>query len=179
MFIALTAEERGLLGSDYFAHYPTVPVDSIVANVNIDMPLFLFPLADIVAFGAEHSSLGTIADAAATAEGFILTPDPIPEENIFARSDQYSFVRKGVPAIYLDSGFSSADPDVDGQAVATDHYHNHYHQPSDDLSRPIDWDSAVRFTRANARIGWAIANDDARPAWNEGDFFGDKFAGGQ
>ena len=176
MFIALTAEERGLRGSDYFAHYPTVPVDSIVANVNIDMPLFLFPLADIVAFGAEHSSLGAVADAAATAEGFVLTPDPVPEEGIFRRSDQYSFVRKGIPAIYLDPGFTSSDPAFDGEVLRTDHRHNHYHRPSDDLSRPIDWDSAVRFTRANARIGWAIANDDARPTWNEGDFFGDKFA---
>ncbi len=179
MFIALTGEERGLLGSDYFAHYPTVPVDSIVANVNIDMPLFIFPLADIVAFGAEHSSLGAVADAAVAAEGFVLTPDPVPEEGLFRRSDQYSFVRKGIPAIYLDPGFTSSDPDFDGEALRTDHRHNHYHRPSDDLSRPIDWDSAVRFTRANARIGWAIANDDARPAWNEGDFFGDKFAGGQ
>jgi Zn-dependent M28 family amino/carboxypeptidase len=179
MFIALTGEERGLLGSDYFAHYPTVPVDSIVANVNIDMPLFIFPLADIVAFGAEHSSLGAVAGAAATAEGFVLTPDPIPEEGLFRRSDQYSFVRKGIPAIYLDPGFTSSDPDIDGEALRTDHRHNHYHRPSDDLSRPIDWDSAVRFTRANARIGWAIANDDARPTWNEGDFFGDKFASGQ
>jgi Zn-dependent M28 family amino/carboxypeptidase len=176
MFIALTGEERGLLGSDYFAHYPTVPVDSIVANVNIDMPLFIFPLADIVAFGAEHSSLGAVADTAVAAEGFVLTPDPIPEEGLFRRSDQYSFVRKGIPAIYLDPGFTSSDPDIDGEALRTDHRHNHYHRPSDDLSRPIDWDSAVRFTRANARIGWAIANDDARPTWNEGDFFGDKFA---
>ena len=179
MFIALTAEERGLLGSEYFAHYPTVPTDSIVANVNIDMPLFIYPLADIVAFGAEHSSLGPVADAAVAAEGFVLTPDPIPEESIFRRSDQYSFVRKGIPAIYLDPGFNSSDPDIDSVAMRTDHRQNHYHRPSDDLSRPIDWDSAVRFTRANARIGWAIANDDARPTWNEGDFFGDKFGGGQ
>jgi Zn-dependent M28 family amino/carboxypeptidase len=179
MFIALTGEERGLLGSDYFAHYPTVPTDSIVANVNIDMPLFIYPLADIVAFGAEHSSLGPLTDTAVAAEGFVLTPDPIPEENIFRRSDQYSFVRRGIPAIYLDPGFTSTDPDIDSVAMRTDHRHNHYHRPSDDLSRPIDWDSAVRFTRANARIGWGIANDDARPTWNEGDFFGDKFAGGQ
>ena len=176
MFIALTAEERGLLGSEYFARYPTVPTDSIVANVNIDMPLFIYPLADIVAFGAEHSSLGPVADAAVAAEGFVLTPDPIPEESIFRRSDQYSFVRKGIPAIYLDPGFNSSDPDIDSVAMRTDHRQNHYHRPSDDLSRPIDWDSAVRFTRANARIGWAIANDDARPTWNEGDFFGDKFS---
>ncbi|MDA1064164.1 MAG: M28 family metallopeptidase [Proteobacteria bacterium] len=176
LFIALTGEEKGLLGSDYFAHYPTVPSDSIVANVNIDMPLFLFPLADIIAFGAENSSLGPVAAAAASAEGLVLTPDPVPIENIFVRSDQYSFVKKGIPAIYLDPGPTSTDDSIDGAAITTAFRRTHYHQPSDDLSQPIDWDSAVRFTRANTRIGWSIANDDARPSWNEGNFFGEMFA---
>ena len=176
MFIALTGEEKGLLGSDYFAHYPTVPIDSIVANVNIDMPLFLYPLADVVAFGAEHSSLQAIVAAAANAEGFTLTPDPVPEENFFVRSDQYSFVRQGIPAIYLDPGFGTTDAEIDAEAIFQDHLRNHYHRPSDDLSRPIDWDSALRFARAITRIGLGIANDDARPTWNEGDFFGNKFA---
>jgi hypothetical protein len=176
MFIALTAEEHGLLGSEYFSHYPTVPFDSIVANVNVDMPLFLFPASELVGFGAEHSSLGPVTEAAVSAEGFVLAPDPYPEENSFRRSDQYSFVKKGVPAIYLDNGFGSTDPDVDGEAVVKDHLANHYHQPSDDLSRPLDWDSTVRFTRAITRVGWSVANDDARPTWNEGDFFGDMFA---
>ncbi len=176
LFIAVTAEERGLLGSDYFAHYPTVPTEAMVANVNLDMPLFLFPLADIIAFGSEHSSLEATVEAAINAEGFALTPDPMPEENIFIRSDQYSFVRKGVPATFLVPGYTSTDPDVDGEAVVKAFRKLHYHQPSDDLSRPIDWDSAVRFTRANARIGYAIADDDARPTWNEGDFFGEMFA---
>lgn len=176
MFIALTGEERGLLGSDYFAHYPTVPADSLVANVNLDMPLFLFPIAELVDFGAAHSSLKGPMTAAAEAEGFALVPDPMPEENLFIRSDQYSFVRQGIPASYLDTGFGSTDPDVDGEALVRDHIKNHYHKPSDDLSRPIHWDSAVRFTRANVRVGFAVANADTRPTWNEGDFFGDKFA---
>ncbi len=176
MFIGLTAEEKGLRGSDYFAHYPTVPSDSIVANVNLDMPLFLFPVAEIIGFGAEHSSLQAPMSAAAEAEGFLLVPDPLPEENFFVRSDQYSFVKKGIPASYLDVSNHSSDPDIDGEAVYEDHIKNHYHKPSDDLSRPVDWDSAVRFARANARIGLAIANDDERPSWNEGDFFGEMFA---
>jgi len=176
MFIGLTAEEKGLLGSDYFAHYPTVPSDSIVANVNLDMPLFLFPVAELVGFGAEHSSLQAPMAAAAEAEGFVLAPDPMPEENLFIRSDQYSFVKKGIPASYLDVSNRSSDPDIDGDAVVKDHRKNHYHRPSDDLSRPVDWDSAVRFARANARIGLAVANDDDRPTWNEGDFFGEMFA---
>jgi len=175
LFVAVTAEERGLLGSDYFAHYPTVPTASMVANANLDMPLFLFPVADIIAFGSEHSSLEAAVEEAISAEGFALTPDPMPEENIFRRSDQYSFVRKGVPAAYLVPGYSSTDASVDGQAVVVAHRKHHYHRPSDDLSRTVDWGSAVRFARANARIGYAIANDDARPTWNEGDFFGEKF----
>jgi hypothetical protein len=176
MFIALTGEELGLLGSDYFARYPTVPVESIVANVNIDMPVLIFPVADLIAFGAEHSSLDLVASAAATAEGFVLVPDPQPEEHFFVRSDQYSFVQQGIPAIYIDPGYGSTDPGIDGEALKTEFERSHYHEPSDDMSRPIDWPSAIRFTRANARIGWGIANDDARPTWNEGDFFGDKFA---
>ncbi len=176
IFIALTGEEQGLLGSDYFAHYPTVPTDALVANVNIDMPLFLYPLADIIAFGAENSSLGPVAAAAASAEGFALTPDPMPVENIFVRSDQYSFVKKGVPAIYLSPGMTSSESGVDGAAITTAFRRTHYHQPTDDLLQPIDWDSAIRFTRAKARIGWSIANDDARPRWNAGNFFGEMFA---
>ncbi|NNC77147.1 MAG: M28 family peptidase [Woeseiaceae bacterium] len=176
MFIALTGEESGLLGSDYFAHYPTVPIEKIVANINVDMPLFLYPLADLVAFGSEHSSLEGDVALAARAEGFSLTPNPLPEENLFVRSDQYSFVRQGVPSIFLVSGFTSLDPELDGEALFRDHLKNHYHKPSDDLSRPVDWPSAVRFTRSHIRIGYAVANATARPTWNDGDFFGERFA---
>ncbi len=179
LFIAVTGEERGLLGSDYFAHYPTVPTAALVANVNLDMPLFLYPVADLIAFGSEHSSLEAVVAEAAVAEGFVLSPDPLPEETLFVRSDQYSFVRKGVPSAYLVPGFTSSDPNVDGASLFRDHLKNYYHRPSDDLSRSIDWDSAVRFARANARIGYLIADADDRPAWNEGDFFAIKFAGGQ
>jgi hypothetical protein len=175
LFVALTGEERGLLGSDYFAHYPTVPTDAIVANVNLDMPLFLYPVADLIAFGAEHSSLETLIASAITAEDFVLTPDPIPEEVIFIRSDQYSFVRQGTPAVYLMPGFTSSDPDIDGEAAFRDHLATHYHRPSDEASRPFHIESALRFARANVRIGLAIADDDLRPVWNEGDFFGDRF----
>lgn len=176
MFIALTAEEKGLLGSDYYANYPTVPMESVVANVNLDMPLFLVPVGDIIAFGAEHSSLIGPVESAAAAEGFTVTPDPMPEEVIFIRSDQYSFVRQGVPSIFLVPGFDSANPDAEGVRLFQDFLRNHYHRPSDDLSLPVDWESAVRFARANARIGYEVAEAPGRPAWNEGDFFGDKFA---
>jgi len=176
LFIALTGEERGLVGSDYFAHYPTVPGDSLVANVNLDMPLLLYPLADVIAFGSEHSSLEQVIGEVVVEEGFELAPDPVPEEVLFIRSDQYSFVKKGVPSVFLVPGFTSTDPDIDGGMLFNQHLKTHYHQPSDDLSRPIDWDSALRFARANVRIGHAVAEKDQRPAWNQGDFFGDKFA---
>jgi len=175
LFIALTGEERGLVGSDYFAHYPTVPSDSLVANVNLDMPLFLYPLADVIAFGSEHSSLEQVISKVVQEEELALAPDPVPEEVLFIRSDQYSFVKKGVPSVFLVPGFTSTDPDIDGGSQFNEHLKTHYHQPSDDLSRPIDWDSALRFARANVRIGHAVAEEDARPTWNDGDFFGEKF----
>ncbi|MCH9694831.1 MAG: M28 family peptidase [Gammaproteobacteria bacterium] len=176
LFIALTAEESGLLGSDFFVNNPTVPIDSIVANINLDMPLFLYPVADLVAFGSQHSSLHSAVEEAAAAEGFVFSPDPLPEENLFVRSDQYSFVRKGVPAVYLIPGFTSSNDDIDGEALFRDHIENHYHEPSDDLTRPVDWDSALRFARAHTRLGYIVANLGERPTWNEGDFFASRFA---
>ncbi len=175
LFIALTAEENGLLGSDYFVNSPTVPIESIVANVNLDMPLFLYPLGDLVAFGSQHSSLHDIVERSAADEGFAFSPDPLPEENLFIRSDQYSFVRKGVPAVFLVPGFTSLDEQIDGEALFRDHLEHHYHKPSDDTSRPVDWDSAVRFARAHTRIGYLIAQQQDRPRWNDGDFFGDRY----
>jgi hypothetical protein len=176
LFLAVTGEERGLLGSDYFAHYPTVPTEALIANVNLDMPLFLYPLADIVAFGAEHSSLESLIAPAIATEDFLLTPDPIPEEVIFIRSDQYSFVRQGIPAVYLVPGFTSQDPTIDGAAAFREHLATHYHRPSDDDTRPVHWDSVLRFARANVRIGIQISATAERPSWNEGDFFGARFA---
>lgn len=175
VFVAVTGEEHGLLGSDYFAHYPTVPSSAIVANVNIDMPLMLFPLDTVVGYGAEHSSLEGLTAAEAKKEGFELTPDPYPDEVYFIRSDQYSFVRQGIPAVYFAEGIGSSDPAVDGRAVQELFFDTHYHHPSDDLSRPIEWETTLRFARAGARIGYRIAMEEQRPTWNEGDFFGEKF----
>ncbi len=175
VFVAVTGEERGLLGSDYFARYPIVPASDIVANVNIDMPMFLFSLDSVVGYGSEHSSLEGLTEAEAAKEEFELTPDPYPDEVYFIRSDQYSFVRQGIPAVYFAEGIGSTDPSIDGRAVQEDFFGTHYHQPSDDLSQPIVWETALRFTRAGVRIGYRIAMEDQRPTWNDGDFFGDKF----
>ena len=175
VFVAVTGEERGLLGSDYFAHYPPMPSSEIVANVNIDMPMFIFPLNTIVGYGAEHSSLEGLTAAEARKEGFELTPDPYPDEVYFIRSDQYSFVRQGIPAVYFAEGIGSPDPALDTRAIYDEFFKVHYHHPSDDLSQPVEWASALRFSRAAARVGYRIAMDEQRPAWNEGDFFGEKF----
>lgn len=176
LFVAVTAEERGLLGSDFFVNNPVVPRGSIVANINLDMPLFLYPVADLVAFGAENSTLQFVAEASAKAEGFYFAPDPMPEENLFVRSDQYSFVRKGIPSIFLVPGFTSLNGDVEGEALFREHLEEHYHKVSDDLSRPVDWNSALRFARAHTRIGYAVASETDRPAWLEGNVFGVRFA---
>jgi hypothetical protein len=175
LFLAVSGEEKGLLGSDYFVENTTIGAGNIVANVNLDMPLFIYPPADVVAFGAEHSSLETVVDEAATKTGFALSPDPIPEEVIFVRSDQYPFVRKGIPAVYLMPGFTSTDPDINGREKFMHFFGNIYHTPADEVSLPFDEESAARFGLLNLELVLAIANDPERPVWNEGDFFGEKF----
>jgi len=175
LFVAVTAEENGLLGSKWFAQNPTVPRGSLVANVNMDMPVLLYPAAGFTAFGAEHSTLGAVAQRATEAEGLQLVPDQTPDEVLFVRSDQYSFVREGIPALYLDDAKLSADPSVDPEAVFREHLRVDYHMPSDDMTLPIHWPSMAALARVNARIGIEIANDPARPAWLPGDFFGETF----
>ncbi len=176
LFLFVTAEEKGLLGSDYFASRPTVPASALAANVNVDMPLVLFPIGDVVAFGAENSTLEAKARAAAASVGLSLSPDPMPEETIFVRSDQYSFVRKGVPAVMFSPGMRSTDAAQDGRKLFLEFIGKHYHRPSDDTSLPMDPASIARFTKANLALGYAIAQDDAAPAWKPGNFFGETFA---
>jgi len=177
LFLAVGGEEKGLLGSDFFADHPTVPMEDIVANVNLDMPLFLYPLADVVAFGAEHSSLDGHVEEAAALAGLKVSPDPMPEEVLFIRSDQYPFVKKGVPAVFFVPGFRSTDPDKDGGQLFNQFLQTHYHKPTDEISLPFHGPSAVAFTLANYHLIRSIANNPRRPVWNEGDFFGAKFGG--
>lgn len=176
LFLAVTGEEKGLLGSDYFAERPTVPIDRIVANINLDMPVFTHVMTDMIAFGAKHSSLVEPAARAARGAGFDLAPDPMPEEAIFVRSDQYSFVRRGVPAVFLVPGFSSPDKGMDGGAGFMHFLRTHYHKPSDQLDLPFEPGVAERFTLMNYLMIRAVADEPERPSWNPGDFFGDRFA---
>lgn len=176
LFAALTGEEQGLLGAQHFVAQPTVPREGLVANINIDMPVLLAPSRDAVVIGAEHSSLGAAAEAAAEEVGVALSPDPFPEEVVFVRSDQYAFVRAGIPAVYLDGGVKSADGERDPRLALTYFLRNCYHQPCDDATQPIQYDDAARLARLAAAIATRVGNDDERPRWNPGDFFGQKFA---
>ncbi len=175
LFIALTGEEKGLLGSGYFAENPTVAIDTIVANVNLDMPLLTFDFKDLVAFGAEHSSLKGSVARAAKRLGLALIADPSPEENFFVRSDHYNFVKQGVPSIFLATGTGSFKKDEDGAKIWKEFRAKHYHKPSDDLNLPFNFDAAARFAQVNFNIARDIANAKDRPTWNQGDFFGDLF----
>lgn len=177
LFVALTAEEKGLLGAEHFARGPGIEGE-LVANLNMDMPVILFPMADAVPIGIEHSSLRVQAEAAAAEVGLTLSPDPMPEEVVFIRSDQYAFVRQGIPALYMDGGVISTDPSINGAERVADFLRNHYHQPSDDLSLPIHYPSAARLARMNALIALEVGDAAERPRWNDGDFFGGMFAGG-
>lgn len=176
LFVVVTAEEKGLLGSSYFATNPTVPATQMVANVNLDMPLILYPFADVVAFGSTHSSLGPIVDAASKKVDVSLSPDPMPEQALFTRSDHYSFVKAGIPSVFLMTGFKSKDPSIDGGKVFKEFLSTHYHNHSDEIDLPINYDAAASFAKVNLMIGLEIANQTEKPSWNKGDFFGQTFA---
>ncbi|MGD8346063.1 MAG: M28 family metallopeptidase [Lysobacterales bacterium] len=175
LFLAVTAEEKGLVGSEYFAHNPTIPAAKMTAVVNLDMPLLLYDFGDVIAFGAEHSTLGETVRQAAEQAGVALTPDPFPEQNIFVRSDHYRFVQQGVPSVFLVTGMESMDGETDARAIFEGFLQKHYHTPSDETTLPIDYAAAARFTRINFDIGKKIANELERPRWHEGDFFGETF----
>ncbi len=170
LFVAVTAEESGLIGSDYFVHNPPVPLASIAANVNIDGGS-VWPFNALFARGADHSTLKAAVDAAAAAVEMPVTTDPFPEQASFVRSDQYAFVRRGIPALIL-----GAVRTAEARPVALDWVRNRYHAPSDDMSTPMDFEAAASFTRDTFLIGYAIVQADSRPRWNPGDFFGELFA---
>ena len=181
LFVAVTGEEKGLLGADYFAHNPTRPINKLVANVNIDMPVLLYPFADIVAFGANHSSLGATVDTAAAAVGIKQSPDPMPEQAIFTRSDHYTLVQQGVPSVFLMTGFTSKDPKQKGGEVWGKFFAKHYHKPTDDKAGltadfgAIRYDAGAVFADINYGITNEVANNPQRPVWLKDSFFGKIF----
>ncbi|HYB97163.1 MAG TPA: M28 family metallopeptidase [Vicinamibacterales bacterium] len=175
VFLFVTAEERGLLGSDYFARHPTVPANSIVADLTLDMPFLFHPLLDIVPYGAQHSTLSGPVTRAAQHLGIEIATDPIPEQVLFIRSDHYSFVRQGVPSLFIKSGFKTGDA-RDGGAINAAYRRDVYHKPNDDMSQSFDFGAGAAHAKVNFLTGWLVAQDAAKPQWNPGDFFGQLFS---
>ena len=171
VFIALAAEEKGLEGSDYYARNPTVPADSMIAAVNLDMPILNYDFSDVVAFGAERSTLFPVVESAVNAHGLALSPDPAPDEGNFVRSDHYSFVKQGIPAVYLSPGFANG-----GEEAQTEFRKAHYHQVSDEVEH-VDFDAVAKFSSTKYSIARGIANMETRPVWKRDDFFGRTFDG--
>ena len=175
LFLFVTAEERGLLGSDYFVRNPTVPRSGIVADLALDMPFLYHPLLDIVPYGAQHSTLVAPVTRAAQHLGIAIAADPIPEQVLFIRSDHFRFVRQGVPSLFIKSGFQTGDPTRDGGKINAAYRRDVYHKPNDDMSQAFDFDAGAQHARLNFLTGWLVAEESARPAWNAGDFFGGLF----
>jgi hypothetical protein len=175
LFVAVTGEEAGLLGSDYFSRFPTVPKESMVANINMDEDLMLWPLEDLIVYGADHSSLGSVAQQAATRLHLELSPDTQPEQVFFIRSDQYSFVKQGVPAIAASAGTKSSNASINAQDIDKYWEEHIYHQPQDDMSQMFNLEAGEKYARFNFLCGYLVAEAAARPEWNEKDFFGQQY----
>lgn len=168
LFVVVTAEEKGLLGSKYFAAHPTVPPKSMIADINIDMFLPIVPLKVLKVPGLAESDLGDRARDAAQLFGVRVQPDPEPLRNVFIRSDQYNFIRHGVPALKLDVGFDPGSPE---QKIFKDWLTNRYHAPSDDLAQPVDLASAALYEEIVRQLLISVANANARPQWKPDSFF--------
>jgi Zn-dependent M28 family amino/carboxypeptidase len=168
LFVFVTAEEKGLLGSRYFAAHATVNARSIVADINTDMFLPIVPLKTLLVLGIDESTLGARAAAIAQSLGVHPIPDPMPLRNIFIRSDQYSFVLHGVPSVMMSCWAEAGTPDE--QALET-WLSTRYHAPSDDVNQPVNLQAAALFEEIVLRLLTDTANADQRPRWNDNSFF--------
>jgi Zn-dependent M28 family amino/carboxypeptidase len=168
LFIALCGEEKGLLGSRYFAGHPTVPRADLAADLNIDMFLPIFPLHALTVEGLEESSLGDDARAAGKAAGVEVVADRFPDRNLFIRSDQYNFIRDGVPSLAFSFAATPGSPE---ETLQKEWLTNRYHAPSDDLQQPVDLEAAGRFDQLMLQLTERVADAPARPEWKASSFF--------
>src|SRR5271167_1413366 len=168
LLVFLTAEEKGLLGSKYFAANPTVPKGSIVADINTDMFLPIFPLKVLTVYGLDESSLGGMVRQVAQRQGVQVQPDPEPLRNAFIRSDQYSFIRQGIPSLAMSVGFKPGSPEA---AAHKKWLTERYHAPSDDVNQPVDLVAAGKFEDIVQDLAVKVADDPQRPQWNNNSFF--------
>lgn len=169
IFLAVTAEESGLLGSLYYARYPTWPADKIVANLNMDGVNPFGPTKDMVPLGYERSTLDKVVQKVAAAMDIEIKPDPFPEKGYFFRSDHFSFARFGVPAISFDSGthYIGKDPEY-GVKLQEEYVAKRYHQPSDEFDPAWPLTGAAQMIEFVVRIGWEVATNPERPVYKPG-----------
>jgi Zn-dependent M28 family amino/carboxypeptidase len=168
LLVWVTGEEKGLLGSKFFAAHPTVPVTSMVADLNTDMFLPIIPLKVLTVYGLAESDLGDRVAQVAAALGLRVQPDPEPLRNSFIRSDQYNFIRHGVPSLAMKVGF---DPGAPEQKICKEWLTQRYHAPADDANQPVDLSAAGAFEEVMRGLTMAVANDPQRPAWKQDSFF--------
>jgi Zn-dependent M28 family amino/carboxypeptidase len=169
LFVFVTGEEKGLLGSKYFTEYPTVDPKSMVADINIDMFLPIIPLKTLVVFGLAESDLGDLATEVAESRGVQVEADPEPQRNVFIRSDQYNFIRHGIPALAM--GVAPDPNSAEQKKIFKDWLTNRYHAPSDDLAQPVDFYAAAQYEEIVRALMVRVANDTRRPAWKSESFF--------
>jgi Zn-dependent M28 family amino/carboxypeptidase len=169
LFVFVTAEEKGLLGSKYFAARPTVDPASMIADINIDMFLPIVPLRTLTVWGLDESDLGDAARAAAAAHGVAVQRDPEPQRNIFIRSDQYNFIRHGIPALMM--AVAPAPGSAEQAKLFRDWLTHRYHAPSDDTSQPVDLGAAGLYEGVVRTLVLNVANADRRPEWKPDSFF--------
>jgi Zn-dependent M28 family amino/carboxypeptidase len=166
MFLFVTAEESGLLGSAYFAQHPTVPVGALVANLNVDGGNLLGRIRDLTALGEHKSSLGPSLARYAGPLGLRITPETHPEQGHFYRSDHFSFAKVGVPALSVGPGTDFVGrPKEWGVQQEDDYTAHHYHQPSDEYRPDFDLSGAVQLSTVVLGFGEALANASALPTW--------------
>jgi hypothetical protein len=168
IFAAVTGEEKGELGSAYLATHPTVPVKDIVADLNTDMWEPQIPLIGVFGYGADESNLGDALRQALAMHHLQLMEDPHPEQVRFIRSDQYSFIKRGIPALALKVGYL---PGSTGDSVIAAWNATRYHKPSDDLDQPVNFETAAAFDAMYFDLVRLVADQPTRPAWNRGSVF--------
>ncbi|MDB5431445.1 MAG: family peptidase [Caulobacter sp.] len=168
IFLVVCGEEKGLLGSRYFVGRPSVFAGHIVADINIDMFLPIVPLTRLVAYGDAESSLGDLARAVAAEHGIQIVADPAPARFIFIRSDQYAFIRTGVPALMFEFAAAPGSPE---ERTLTDWRFLRYHAQQDDLFQPVDLAAAEAFDRFVQDVLLRISDAPAPPVWLEGSLY--------
>jgi Zn-dependent M28 family amino/carboxypeptidase len=171
LFVAVTAEEKGAVGSDYFVQHPTVPHQAIVADINCDNFLWYFPVRDISGVGRDYSTLNRDFVSAAKDVGIAPSDALQIQQPLIVLSDHFSFLSDGIPAVSIFNGNASGDGKRSGAEIWTEYFRNVHHTPQDSIDQPIDWNAAVTEARFAFALGERVANDRERPRFNDNAFF--------